>query len=181
MRILRKMKKLLQRLFTIKDLFGGRLAISKAELNAVVFRADGSVENLGVIAKKKVTDVFVKDICDALADAAGSGQLATFNDYKFHDCGTGTTAEDNGQTGLVTPYGGARASGTQVSGGAVDARTYESVGTISFTSSLAITEHGLFNASSGGLLMDRSVFSAINVNNGDSIQFTYTLTINAEA
>jgi len=42
-----------------------------------------------------------------------------------------------------------------------------------------VTEHGLFNASSAGTLMDRTVFSAINVVNGDSIQFTYELTATA--
>jgi hypothetical protein len=54
------------------------------------------------------------------------------------------------------------------------------VGAISYTSSLAITEWGLFNQSAqGGTMWDHRVFSAINVNSGDSIQFTYTLTINA--
>jgi hypothetical protein len=104
-----------------------------------------------------------------------------FQDYKYHDCGTGATAEANTQTALVTPYGGSRATGTQVAGGTATAPTYTSVGTVSFTGSLAIQEHGLFNAAASGTMMDRSLFTTVNVINGDSIQFTYVLTINAEA
>jgi hypothetical protein len=53
------------------------------------------------------------------------------------------------------------------------------VATFNFTSTLAITEWGLFSASTSGTLWDRRTFSAINVANGDSIQFTYTLTVPA--
>jgi len=56
---------------------------------------------------------------------------------------------------------------------------YVSVGTISYTTTKAITEHGLFNTADSTVLMDRTVFSAINVVDGDSIQFTYTLTVTA--
>jgi len=49
------------------------------------------------------------------------------------------------------------------------------VGTISYTTTKAITEHGLFNAATAGTLLDRTVFTVINVVSGDSIQFTYEL------
>jgi len=67
--------------------------------------------------------------------------------------------------------------GTQIEGASVN--IYKSVATIPFTTTQTIKEHGLFNASSGVTLMDRSVFTGIPVNNGDSIQFTYELTCNA--
>jgi hypothetical protein len=45
---------------------------------------------------------------------------------------------------------------------------------------LAITEHGLFSAASGtDELMDRTLFSAINVVSGDTITPTYNLTCTA--
>ena len=169
-------KKLPSRLIDTRDLFMGRIAVGKAELNAVVYRADGRTESLGTISRKKVTGAFVTDIVSNMVT-----DTTAFGDYKYHDCGTGATAEANTQTALVTPFGGARVAGTQVAGGTSTAPTYTSVATISFTSTLAITEHGIFNASTVGTLLDRSVFAAINVVNGDSIQFTYTLTINAEA
>jgi hypothetical protein len=97
-----------------------------------------------------------------------------------------------GDTALVTASGLARVSGTQSN---PTANQYKSVATVTYTSSLAIVEWGLFSASSSGTLWDRRWFNTagapatqaaaaltaapINVNNGDSIQFTYTLTINA--
>jgi hypothetical protein len=56
---------------------------------------------------------------------------------------------------------------------------YRSAATINFNGSFAITEWGLFSAAAGPTLWDRRVFAPINVANGDSIQFTYTLTCNA--
>ena len=175
-RMINWFKKLPSRLATIRDLMGGRLAVGKAELNAVLYRADGSVKDLGVIARKKVTGAFVTDIVANMVT-----DTTAFGDYKYHHCGTGSTAEANTQTALVTPFGGARVAGTQVAGGTATAPTYTSVATISFTSTLAIVEHAIFNASSSGTMLDRSLFTAVNVVNGDSIQFTYVLTINAEA
>lgn len=169
-------KKIPGRLVSTRDLYAGRLAIAKAELSAVITHADGSITNLGVICRKKVTGAFVTDIVANMVT-----DTTAFGDYKYHDCGTGSTAEANTQTALVTPFGGARVAGTQVAGGTATAPTYTSVATISFTSTLAIVEHAVFNASSSGTMLDRSLFTAVNVVNGDSIQFTYVLTINAEA
>jgi len=106
--------------------------------------------------------------------AGGTGYV---NLFKYHDCGTGTTAAAIGDTALQTPAGTARVSGTGSTPGSTN--VFQSVATISFTSSLAITEWGLFSASSSGTLLDHRVFSAINVNSGDSIQFTYQLTCTA--
>jgi hypothetical protein len=86
------------------------------------------------------------------------------------------TAEAIGNTAMETTDGESRATGTQTESAA---NAYQSVGTIAYTSTKAVTEHGLFNDSSAGTLMDRTVFSAINVVSGDSIQFTYTLTLTA--
>ena len=121
----------------------------------------------------------------ALVTTAGINYLAAdflssssnrINAFQYSDCGTGTTAAAIGQTALVTPAGTARVSGT---GTNPVAGTYQSVATIAFTTSLAITEYGLFSASSSGTMWDRRVFTAINVNNGDSIAFTYSVIMNA--
>lgn len=141
-----------------------------AELQAEVRRADGSVERLGVVSRRVVTDVGAAAIADSFRNLF---EPETFN---FHDSGTGTNAEAAANTTLQTPAGPARVSGTQ-SGPA--ANQYRTVATINYTSTHAITEHGVFSASTAGTLLDRSVFSAVNVGNGDSIQFTYTLTVAA--
>lgn len=178
LRIVMRLKNLLMYLKRLPQAMGGELTLAHSELAIKHIKADGTVVDYGIVCKRKVTEAFVLDLVGTLA---ASGDQTNFINFKYHDCGTGTTAEDNNQTALVTPYGGSRATGTQVEGGTADARTYQSVGTISFTSTLAITEHGLFNATTSGTMMDRSVFSAVNVVSGDSIQFTYTLTVNTEA
>lgn len=101
---------------------------------------------------------------------------------KYHGVGTGTTAEAVGDTALVTESTTAlnpdstRATGSTTEG--ASANIFRSVGTPTFDATAAITEHGLFSqaATGGGVLWDRSVFSAINVASGDSIQFTYDMT-----
>ena len=103
----------------------------------------------------------------------GASDINTFN---FHDSGTGAVAENVTDTALGTPAGPARVAGTK----SVPATNqYRSVATIAYTATLAITEHGLFSASTAGTLWDRSVFAAVNVVSGESIQFTYTLTLTA--
>lgn len=143
-----------------------------SQLTARLLRADGSVVNYGVVGYRVVTTAFVNFVVDQLQT-----ETSVFGDFKYHDSGVGTTAEAVGNTDIETTDAESRVSGTQTEG--ASANIYRSVGTISYTTSKAITEHGLFNASTSGTLMDRTVFSAINVGNGDSIEFTYELTINS--
>ncbi len=110
------------------------------------------------------------------SDFASGGATPTISGFKYHACGTGTTAAAIGDTALQTDSGVARVIGTPTN---PSANIYKSVATMSFVSTLAITEWGLFSALTVGTLWDHRVFSAINVNSGDSIQFTYQLTIAA--
>lgn len=134
--------------------------------------ADGSVVDYGLVGTQKVTAAFVNLLVDNL-----QAETAAFGDFKYHDCGVGTTIESAADTGLATAAGTARAVGTQTEG--VAANVYASVGTVAFTSTKAITEHGLFNAATGGTLMDRTVFAVNNAVSGESKEFTYTIRVNA--
>lgn len=147
------------------------LPVLTSELRAVLIRADGKRVDHGVVSRRVVTTAFCEYMVDQLQT-----ETSTWGDFKFHDSGVGTTAAAIGDTDIETTDGESRATGTQTEGTSVQ---YQSVGTISYTTTKAITEHGLFNASTGVTLLDRHVFSAINVVNGDSIQFTYTLTVTA--
>lgn len=171
-------KKIPNRIIDTRDLFMGRLAVGKAELSLVLIKADGTRIDKGVVCRKKVTGAFVTDIVANMVT-----DTTAFGDYKYHWSGIGSTAEANTDTSLANVTGvPARVAGTQVAGGTATAPTYTSVGTVSYTSTLAIVEHAVFNTSgTGATMLDRSVFTAVNVVNGDSIQFTYVLTINAEA
>ena len=122
-----------------------------------------------------VTDAGVAALVDDWFD--GSADITTFN---YHDSGTGTTAAAVGNTDLETPAGpSTRATGTKSQPSANQLR---SVATITYTSTLSITEWGLFNQSArgaGSVMWDHRVFSAISVTDGDAVEFTYTLTVNS--
>lgn len=139
-----------------------------AELAVRVCSPDGVWLDLGVASRRVITTVGAGFIVDAFQN------LVELESMNWHDSGTGTNAESAGDTGLQTPAGPARVSGTQSEPASTQYRT---VATISYTTSQNITEHGIFSASSGGVLLDRSVFTAIPVVNGSQIEFTYTLTV----
>ena len=87
--------------------------------------------------------------------------------------GTGATAAAAGDTTLGTEV--ARGQGTLTQ---PDAFTDRSVYTFAAgTGTGNITEAGRLNASSGGVLMGRQVFTAVNKTASDSLQITYDFTI----
>lgn len=147
-------------------------------LRAILTRENGDKIDYGLLSERVVTDVGADKIAKAFNGAVGY----TLSNFNYHGVGTGTTAEAAGDTALVTESttvlnpDSTRATGTQSNPAS---KQYRSVGTVTFDGSAAITEHGIFSqaATGGGDLLDRSVFSAINVASGDSIQFTYTLSI----
>ena len=139
-------------------------------LTATHISADGVRTDLGIVSRRVVTNNGVGYLVDALQN------LTEPENLNWHDCGTGTNAEAAADSALQTAFGGSRVSGTQTEPAS---NQYRTTATIPFTGTLAITEHGLFSANAAGTLFDRSVFTAINVVNGDSIQFQYTLTINS--
>lgn len=148
-------------------------------LYATVIRAHGGMEHLGLLSTRLVTDAGVAFWVDDWDN--GVTDISTMN---FHGCGTGATAEAVGDTALQIESTTAlnpdstRATGTRSQPAA---NQYRTVGTVTFDAAAAITEHGIFSqaATGGGTLWDRSVFAAINVTSGDSIQFTYTCTVSS--
>jgi len=125
-----------------------------------------------VVKDRVVTDAFVAFVVDQLQT-----ETSAFGDFKYHDSGIGTGNEAAGDTGLGTPWGGARTVGTQTEG--ATANIYKSVATTTYNATKAITEHGLFNAATGVTLMDRTKFAAINVVDGNQIQFTFEISFTA--
>jgi hypothetical protein len=93
----------------------------------------------------------------------------------FVAMGTGATAEAATQTALVTEVDSSptRPTGTSTQQTTTTTSdTYQVVGTITATTARAITEAGLFDATTAGNMFMRAVFSVINLATGDSIQFT---------
>jgi len=141
-----------------------------SQLSIKVRRADGWTIDYGVVGYRSITTAFANFLVDQLQT-----EDSTIGDFKYHDGGVGTTAENVSNTTMETTDGESRATGTQTEG--ASANIYKSVGTISYTSTKAITEHGVFNNSTTGTLLDRTVFSAVNVVSGDAIEFTYQYTV----
>lgn len=142
-----------------------------------VLRSDGSQDDLGCVSLGVITTAGVTYICADIAGGANDSNL-----FKFHGFGTGTTAEASSDTALVTELtteyatDNVRPTGSQ----AASTNTYTTVGTLSPDANVAITEHGIFTATSAGTLLDRSKFSAVNlVGSADSLQATYVLTLAA--
>ncbi len=125
-----------------------------------------------LVINRVVTDAFVDFVVDQLQT-----ETSAFGDFKYHEMGLGTQAENANETALQTSTGIARATGTQTEG--ASSNIYKSVGTITADTTENITEHGLFNASSGVTMMDRTKFTAINVVSGNQIEFTFQITFSS--
>lgn len=140
-------------------------------LDAILYKADGTYINYGRIAHGLVTTAFVDFMVDELILDTGE-----FGDFKYHDSGVGVTGANVTDVDMETTDGETRVTGSQEAGAA--AEIYKSIGTITYSSSKAITEHGVFSKVTGTTLLDRHDFGAINVVNTDQIEFTYNLTVN---
>lgn len=137
----------------------------------------GGVADLGLASCRVVTTAGVNFIVDAFQN------LVELEDMKYHGIGTGTTAEAVGQTALITELSTQYSTSNTRPAGSTgeqsgNANVYETTATITVSASVAATEHGIFSraATGGGVLLDRSVFAAVNLASGESLQATYSLT-----
>ncbi len=90
--------------------------------------------------------------------------------------GSGTTAAAAGQTDLVTLLGAREAlDSTTVTANAVAYVSAFEAG----DATGAVTEAGIFNASSGGTMLCRTVFSVVNKAADDTMTVTWTITLSA--
>jgi len=150
----------------------------ESSLSLVVVRggSNGGWQDLGVVSRRVITDAGVAAVVNAFRNTF---ELELFN---YHALGTGSTAEAVAQTTLVTELttqystDNVRPTGAQ---SAPAANQYQSVATITVDAAVTITEHGLFSqaAAPGGTLWDRSVFTGLALNSGDSIIATYIATV----
>ena len=88
--------------------------------------------------------------------------------------GTGTTATAGGQTALVTQLG-SRVALTSTTVTANSTAYVASFGAGVATG--ALTEAGIFNASTSGTMLCRTVFAVINKGAADTMTITWTITI----
>lgn len=143
-------------------------------LSARVMRANGKEEDLGLVSVKLVTAAFCKYLVDAMTT---SGEYV--NQFNQHKMGSGSTAGASGDTALAAAMSGAQAAtGNAAATHGATSIVYRTVGTVTSTygTDTQVREHGVFNASTGGTLLDRSTVAAIAIEIDDVITWTYDLT-----
>jgi len=131
----------------------GKLAIV---LNGEVVQ---EVDNLVVTAGKGYVASRMKD-----ASATAMSHMAI---------GSGSTAAAAGNTALGSELGRVSLSSTSVSNAIVTYTATFAAG----TGTGAVTEAALLNASSGGTMLCRTVFSVVNKGSADSMTITWTVTV----
>lgn len=141
----------------------------KSALTARVRQPGLEWVDYGVVSTRIVTNAAIADLVSVML----GGSPTALQNYRYHASGTGSTPESASDTALVSEVE-SRDTGTQTSPGPGQ---YQTVATHTYASSFTITEHGIFSAATGGVLLDRSVFTGIPVINGTEIEWTYTLTI----
>lgn len=109
------------------------------------------------------------------------GEVSATTPYKYIALGLGTTTPTVADTTLqseITTFGGSRATGTPaLATTTIPNDTTSIVYTFVFTDVFAITEAGLFNALSAGIMLSRQTFSAINVQGGDTLQVDIKISV----
>ncbi len=155
------------------------VATAYASLRAVLIHRNGDREDFGIVGFRLVTTDGVAYLVDAFQNTV------EIENMKWHGAGTGVAGEDTTDVGLGTEITtGLNPDNLRVNdsvGEGATANIFRTIGTLLFDNTFAVTEHGIFSqaATGGGTLWDRTTFAAINVVSGDSIKFTYDLTVNS--
>jgi len=141
----------------------GTLNILHTDENGFV-KEDRTIENLVVSVGKNF-----------IASRLGGASAAVMG---WMELGTSSTAANVSDTTLNAPISLSRTALTSLTAGVPTANAITHVCTfIAGVGTGALTEAGIFNASSAGTMLCHTVFSVINKGAGDSITITWVLTI----
>ena len=178
----------------------GRMKVARgvryAEISAVVSRRDGSVEDLGILAR--YSQPWYLRLAERIADEMGMATLqvntgravvtallaggVTYPKWVGWGDGSGTTmaTDTNLFFAAMSAVTEARVSGTQTQVTTTTTfDTYQCVATLTANETIGITNAGIFDAAgsgtppAGGNLYVKGDFAVINLSTGDSIQFTF--------
>lgn len=136
---------------------------------SMLFRKDGSI----LVRQKEngITDAGFDFIAHSIGNRSATGATAAAG---WIEVGTGATAFAASQTALVTALNRQAATFSHTVGTKVFSF---SASYAAGTATGAITEAGVFNASSAGTMLDRVTFSVINKGSDDSLTQTFTFTM----
>ena len=141
---------------------------AKGRLNIVLKDADGNIKDT-----REVDNLVVNT---GLAYIASRMKDATATAMTHMGLGSGSTAAAAGDTDLGSLLGSREAlDSTTVTSNAIEYVASFEAG----DATGAVTEAGIFNASTGGTMLCRTVFSVVNKGANDTMTVTWTITISA--
>ena len=143
-----------------------------------------AIGKVAIVVRDALGNIKQEVVTHNLVVTAGLGYIASRmkdtgspNQMSHMEVGTSTTAAALGQTALQAAVSASRTSLT-TAGGVVTASAVEYVATFAAgTGTGALTEAGIFNASSAGTMLCRTVFSVVNKGASDSMTITWTVTV----
>ena len=140
----------------------------KGRLNIVLTGPDGEVKEQREVDNLVVT-VGKNFIASRMKDATATAMT-------HMEVGTSTQAAAVGDTALIAAVASSRVTLTSTT---VTTNSVAYVATFpAGTGTGALTEAGIFNASSSGTMLCRTVFSVINKGAADTLGITWTVTVN---
>ena len=144
------------------------LDIVKIKGNLEVIHYRGGIE----IDRRVIHNI----ICNVgIAKIAGLVDGSATGGFGYMATGTGTVAAAATDTALGAEVMRVASTNTLVTKNVTN-DTAQFVGVFDYTATYAITEAGVFDASTAGNLLAHQVFAAVNVVSGDSIQITWQVT-----
>lgn len=124
-----------------------------------------------VIDKREVHNLVVTTGLSRIANLINGGSA---NFFEYIAIGTGTTGEVLGDTALETEVARELATTSESPTGTAK---WEKVFTFGSGESYAITEVGVLDSVASGVLMNRDVFAALNVDSDTDLSITITLAV----
>lgn len=141
---------------------------AKGKLSIVLFDAGGAVKQ-SVEVENLVVDTGLDYIASRMKDATATAM-------SHMAIGSGTTAAAAGDTALESQLG----SRVALTSTTVTDNEIAYIGTFGAgVSTGAVTEAGIFNASTSGSMLCRTVFAVVNKSASDTLQITWTITLSA--
>ncbi|MHA1308889.1 MAG: hypothetical protein ACTSQN_16550 [Candidatus Heimdallarchaeota archaeon] len=124
--------------------------------------------------KEKYHQIVPNTIMNAGKAVVSGLMLADVGEDAFDHIAIGTdnTAPDATQSALIAEVYRVAGTGSQETTTVTD-DTARLTASVSITSSVSIQEAGVFNSDSAGDMLARSTFSAVSVNDGDTINIGY--------
>lgn len=148
----------------------------KTNVHMTLTDANGNVKAVRDLSNLVTNGGFAEVASLILEDNPDS---ATAFDYIAIGTGSGQSATDSTLATEITTDGGERRGGADVTETTVTTSvtddTAQLTTTFTFTGSFAITESGVFNDASAGVMLCYQDFSAVNVASGDQLALTWKI------